>query len=63
MTKTEMKKMAQDVIVEHLATVIGSYEYEDFVDAVGDHDLAVEIIKAQMDRVAKMFGYRAAWFE
>lgn len=28
----------------------------------GDRNMAEAIIKAQMDRVAKMFGYKEAWF-
>ena len=39
-------------------------DYEDFVNEVGggDSDKADAILKSQMDRVAKMFGFSEAWF-
>ena len=62
MNKTEMKKAAQDVIVQHMAAVTGSDDFEAFAEEVADRNMAEAIIKAQMDRVAKMFGYKEAWF-
>lgn len=62
MNKTEMKKAAQDVLVQHMAAVAGSDDFEAFAEEVGDRNMAEAIIKAQMDRVAKMFGYKEAWF-
>lgn len=62
MTKTEIKKAAQDLIVEHMAAIGYSMDYDNFVEKVGDRDLAEEIMKSQMDRVAKMFGYKEAWY-
>lgn len=62
MTKTEMKKAAQDVLIQHIASVAGSDDFEEFADEIGDRDLAEQIIKAQMDRVARLLGYKEAWF-
>ena len=62
MTKAEIKKAAQDLIVEHMAAIGYSMDYDNFVEKVGDRDLAEKIMKSQMDRVAKMFGYKEAWF-
>lgn len=45
-----------------LAKIGYGSDYEDFVAEVGDDDEAVEILKSQMDRVARMFGYSQAWF-
>lgn len=62
MTKTAAKRKAQDLILAQLAKIGYGDEYEEFVEEVGDPDEAVEILKSQMDRVAKMFGYAQAWF-
>lgn len=62
MTKTEMKKAAQDVIVKRMALVGYSTDYDEYAEMVGDPELAEEIMKSQMDRVAKMFGYKEAWY-
>lgn len=45
-----------------MAAVTGSDDFEAFAEEVGDRNMAEAIIKAQMDRVAKMFGYKEAWF-
>lgn len=62
MNKTEMKKAAQDVLMQHMAAVAGGDDFEAFTEEVGDRRMAEQIIKAQMDRVARMFGYKEAWF-
>ena len=61
MTKTEAKRKAQDLILEQIAKIGYGDEYEAFKAEVGDKE-AEEILKHQMDRVAKMFGYSQAWF-
>lgn len=62
-SKSELKKKAQDIIVSHMAEVCASDEYESIVELCeGDEDLAQDILKGQMDRVARMFGYKEAWF-
>lgn len=60
MTKTEQKKLAQDLIMGQIAIIGYGERYEEFKQQVGDD--ADAILKAQMDRVAKMFGFNEAWF-
>lgn len=60
MTKTEQKKLAQDLIMKQIAIIGYGDSYEEFKKAVGDN--ADVILKGQMDRVAKMFGFNEAWF-
>lgn len=62
MTKTAAKIKAQDLIMEQIAKIGYDSGYETFKEAVGDSDAAEAIMKEQMDRVAKMFGYKEAWF-
>lgn len=64
MTKTAAKRKAQDLILDQLAKIGYGDEYEDFIQEVSpdNPDEAAEILKSQMDRVAKMFGYGEAWF-
>ena len=62
-TKTELKKSAQDLIVNQMAGICSFDEYESFAELCGgDDDVAQKILKDQMDRVARMFGYKEAWF-
>jgi hypothetical protein len=60
MTKTEQKKLAQDLIMNQIAIIGYGERYEEFKQQVGDD--ADAILKAQTDRVAKMFGFDEAWF-
>lgn len=62
MTKTEKKIKAQVLIMQQLAKIGYGYDWEEFVSDIGDEDEAHEIVMKQMNRVAKMFGYQAAWF-
>lgn len=64
MTKKQAKEKAQDLIMMQIAKIGYGSDYEDFVKEVGegDSDKADAILKSQMDRVAKMFGYSEAWF-
>ena len=62
MTKTEKKRLAQDLIMDRISTVgyivLDNEEYK----LVADDAEFNAILKYQMDRVAKMFGYPEAWF-
>ena len=60
MTKTEQKRLAQDLIMGQLAIIGYGDRFEEFKQQVGDD--ADEILKSQMDRVAKMFGFKEAWY-
>ncbi len=63
LTKTEKKKLAQDIIMKQLAIIGYGDRYEEFVNQVGNQEEADEIMLEQMNRIAKMFGYEGAWFE
>ena len=60
MTKTEQKKLAQDLIMDQIAIIGYGDRYEEFKQKVGED--ADEILKGQMDRIAKMFGFNEAWY-
>ena len=62
MTKAEKKKIAQNLIMDQIAKIGYGDDYEEFRTEIGDDEEAVTILKEQMDRVAKMFGFREAWF-
>lgn len=62
-TKTDKKKLAQDLIMRQIAIIGYGDKYNDFVDIVGNQEEADAIMLEQMDRIAKMFGYEGAWFE
>lgn len=62
MTKAEKKIKAQDLIMDVLSTcgykLNESDEYKDFAK----EEDAELILKRQMDRVGKLFGFPEAWF-
>lgn len=60
MNKTEKKKLAQDLIMHQISIIGYGDSYEEFKKAVGDN--ADAILKGQMDRVAKIMGYKESWF-
>jgi uncharacterized protein YvpB len=63
MTKTEKKKSAQDLIMHQIAIIGYGNKYEEYKNEVGSQTEADEILMEQMNRIAKMFGFRKAWFE
>ena len=63
MTKKEQKQLAQDLIMHQISIIGYGDDYEDYRKAIGgDPEEADKILKQQMDRVAKMFGFSGAWF-
>ncbi len=60
MNKTEAKKKAQELIMEQIAKIGYGSDFDKYI-AEGPDD-AEEILKKQMDRVARMFGHEEAWF-
>ena len=60
MTKTEKKKMAQALIMHQLSGIGYGTAYEDFKKEAGEE--ADTIIMEQMNRIAKLMGYKYAWF-
>lgn len=61
-TKTAIKKAAQELIMDKIASVGYGEAYSDFIEDSEDKKMAEKILKEQMDRVAKMFGFKEAWF-
>jgi len=62
MTKTQKKRLAQDLIMEQIAIIGYGDRYKEFVEQIGSSEEADKILMEQMDRVAKMFGFNSAWF-
>ena len=62
--KTQAKHKAQDLIMSHIARICYEDEYEDFVKEVanGENERADAVLMEQMNRIAKLFGYKEAWF-
>ena len=59
MTKTEKKQKAQALIMDQIAKIGYGSDYEAFIEDVGSD--GSQVLKDQMDRIAKMFGYKEAW--
>lgn len=62
LTAKEKKMKAQDLIMQHLAIIGYGADYTEFTDLIGSQEEADKVMMSQMNRVAKMFGYTAAWF-
>lgn len=62
MTKKEQKQRAQDLIMDQLAKIGYGSEYEEYSALFESQEEADAVMKSQMDRVAKMFGFKEAWF-
>lgn len=62
MTAKEKKLMAQDLIMRQISIIGYGTDYEDFKEQIGNQEDADKILKQQMDRIAKMFGFSESWF-
>ena len=62
MTVKEKKQKAQNLILQQMSIIGYGESSEEFVSQIGIQFQADKILKQQMDRVAKMFGYDEAWF-
>lgn len=62
MTAKEKKRKAQDLIMEQIANIGYGSDYEEFSGLFESQEEADKVMKAQMDRVAKIMGYEQAWF-
>lgn len=60
MTKTEKKKKAQALIMHQLSGIGYGNAYEEFIQEVGEE--GETIILEQMNRIAKIMGFKHAWF-
>lgn len=61
LTKTDKKALAQELIMNQIAKIGYGGEYEEFLEEIGDDAEATKILHDQMDRVARMFGFKKAW--
>ena len=63
MTKQEMKVKAQDLLMAQISTVGYCDAFEAFIEQCGGNpNVAEEIMMGQMNRIAKLFGYKNAWW-
>ena len=62
MRKAEKKQKAQDLIMQQISIIGYGNNYEDFVKEIGNQEEADKVLKEQMDRIAKIFGYTESWF-
>lgn len=65
-TATQRKLKAQELLMHGIANVLGYWTEEDLllVAALGGDDQREEfgrLLRAQADRIAKLFGYDEAW--
>ncbi|RCH68740.1 hypothetical protein DT019_08685 [Streptomyces sp. SDr-06] len=63
MTRTELKRKAQDALMNGIANTLGYYDPRDCGVEMTEAELAEfrEIIQREADRVARLFGYESAW--
>lgn len=62
LTKTEAKMLARELIIRHLSKIGYGEEYEAFLEKFDDMHDGEQILKAEMDRVAHLFGMKEAYF-
>ena len=62
MKAKEKKQAAQDLIMQQISIIGYGDSYREFVDQIGSQEEADKVLMDQMNRVAKMFGFKAAWF-
>lgn len=60
MTRKEKKQKAQDLIMDQIAIIGYGERFEEYMQEVGPE--GQEILFEQMNRVAKIFGFKGAWF-
>ena len=62
MTEKEKKIKAQDLIMNQISIIGYGENFDNYVSEIGDPEEANKILQKQMDRVAKLFGFKNAWF-
>lgn len=62
-THTEIKHMAQEAIMDHVAKMLGYHDLSEYGESlnVEDHEAFTAELKKQADRVARLMGYEEAW--
>jgi hypothetical protein len=63
MNKTDTKRQAQDLLMQHVANALGYWDehMERRGQAVDDPAAFQAELRRQADRIAKLFGYEEAW--
>ena len=62
MTAKEKKIKAQGLIMYHLSGIGYGTAWEDLTKEIGSQEETEKIVKQQMDRIAKIMGYKEAWY-
>ncbi len=62
LTKTDAKKMARELIIKQLSTIGYGDGYEAFLSLFEDMHEGEQVLKAEMDRVARLFNMGEAYF-
>lgn len=62
-TRTEMKRMAQEALMQGIANQIGYYDPNDYAEEMtqAEKDELREVMQREADRVARLFGFDKAW--
>jgi hypothetical protein len=62
-TRTELKRLAQEALMQGIANQLGYYDPNDFGDEMTDEerDELRQVMQREADRVARLFGYESAW--
>ncbi|MEU7096071.1 hypothetical protein [Kitasatospora aureofaciens] len=62
LTRTDLKKTAQNALMHGIGNVLGYDKPHDFDEwSEKDQEAYREILQREADRVAKLFGYDKAW--
>jgi hypothetical protein len=63
MTRTELKRKAQEALMQGIANQLGYYDPNDFGEDFTEEqkDELHAVMKREADRVARLFGYEKAW--
>ena len=62
MTKSAAKKLARELIIYQISMIGYGERYEEFLKKFDDMHDGEQILKAEMDRVAHLFGMKEAYF-
>ena len=61
-SKSDAKKMARELIMKQISTIGYGSGYEDFLAKFEDIHEGESVLKSEMDRVARLFGMKEAYF-
>ena len=62
-TRTELKNMAQDAIMQGIANTLGYWNPNDYGEDMTEEqrDELRQVMQREADRVARLLGYESAW--